>query len=127
MPKESELYNSLWWQWQNRDKNSPHVFTNPGTGKKFVDRRKWLQELCKKAGVKTFGFKAFRKYGPSVLNDVRKVSMKRLQRLLRHKKQSTTEIYLKNVDDDLAGAVKLRFKPPPHGFHVRCFLVIKLL
>ena len=107
MPKESELYNSLWWQWQNRDKNSPHVFTNPGTGKKFVDRRKWLQELCKKAGVKTFGFKAFRKYGPSVLNDVRKVSMKKLQRLLRHKKQSTTEIYLKKIDDDLASAVML--------------------
>jgi len=33
--------------------------------------------------------------------------MKKLQRLLRHKKQSTTEIYLKNVDDDLAGAVSL--------------------
>jgi integrase len=35
------------------------------------------------------------------------VSKKQLQRLLRHKSQTTTEIYLKNVDDDLASAVKL--------------------
>ncbi len=63
--------------------------------------------MCKTADVKPFNFKVFRKFGPSVLNDVHKVSMKKLQRLLRHKQQSTTEIYLKNIDDNLAGAVSL--------------------
>jgi len=33
--------------------------------------------------------------------------MKKLQKLLRHKSQATTEIYLKNIDDDLAAAVSL--------------------
>jgi integrase len=68
--------------------------------------------LCKRAGVKPFGFKALRKFGPSVLNDVHKVSMKKLQKLLRHKSQATTEIYLKNIDDDLADAVSLLGKKP---------------
>ena len=63
--------------------------------------------LCKRAGVKPFGFKAFRKFGPSVLNDIHKVSIKKLQRLLRHKTQTTTEICLKKIDDDLSIALTL--------------------
>jgi len=107
MPKESELYQVLSWQWEHRDKQSVYVFTNQETGKKYTQRRRFLKGLCKKAGVKPFGFKAFRKYGPSVLNDVHKVSMKKLQVLLRHKLQSTTEIYLKRIDNDLSSAVRL--------------------
>jgi len=38
--------------------------------------------------------------------------MKKLQKLLRHKCQATTEIYLKNIDDDLAAAVSLLEKKP---------------
>ena len=70
-------------------------------------KAKFIKGLCKKVRVKPFGFKAFRKYGPSVLNDKHKVSMKKLQRLLRHQKQATAEIYLKNVDNDLVAAVSL--------------------
>lgn len=91
----------------HRNKNSPYVFTDPKTGKKFTHRNFFMQRLCKKAGVKAFGFKAFRKYGPSVLNDVHKVSIKKLQRLLRHKTQTTTEIYLKKIDDDLSFGLTL--------------------
>ena len=112
MPKGSELYEYLYWQWEHRNTNSPYVFTNPKTGQKYTQRRRFMTGLCKRAEVKPFGFKALRKFGPSVLNDVHKVSKKKLQRLLRHKSQTTTEIYLQNVDNDLASAVSLLEKKP---------------
>lgn len=119
MPKDSELYKELYWQWEHRNKNSPYVFTNPKTGQKFTTRRRFMPGLCKRAGIKTpFGFKALRKFGPSVLNDVHKVSKKKLQMLLRHKSQATTEIYLKNIDQDLASAVRLLEKSPHKSPHI---------
>jgi integrase len=107
LPEGSELYKALKWQWEHRDKTSPYVFSNPDNGARFTQRRRFMKGLCKKAGVKPFGFKAFRKYGPSVLNDVHKVSMKKLQTLLRHQNQKTTEIYLKKVDNDLSASMML--------------------
>jgi len=107
MPEDSELYKALKWQWEHRNKNSPYVFTDPETGEKFTHRNRFMKGLCKRAGVKPFGFKAFRKFGPSVLNDIHRVSIKKLQRLLRHQTQTTTEIYLKKIDDDLAVGLRL--------------------
>ena len=107
LPKDSELHRALKWQWDHRNKNSVYVFTHPETGAKFVSRRRFMNGLCKRAGVKPFSFKAFRKYGPSVLNDVHKVSMKKIQTLLRHQNQKTTEIYLKRIDNDLSQSVML--------------------
>lgn len=107
LPETSELFKALKWQWDHRDKNSPYVFTNPDNGEKYTQRNKFMKGLCKRMGVKRFGIKAFRKYGPSVLNDVHKVSMKKLQTLLRHQNQKTTEIYLKRVDNDLSASIVL--------------------
>jgi len=107
LPEGSELYKALKWQWEHRDKNSPYVFPNPDNGQRYTQRRRFMKGLCKRAGVKPFGFKAFRKYGPSVLNDVHNVSMKKLQTLLRHQNQKTTEIYLKKVDKDLSASMML--------------------
>ena len=84
-----------------------HVFANPDDGQKFVQRNKFMNGLCKRAGVKPFGIKAFRKFGPSVLNDIHRVSIKKLQRLLRHQNQTTTETYLKEIDDDLSAGLRL--------------------
>jgi len=114
LPEESELYQALKWQWENRNKTSSYVFTNPESGEKFTHRRLFMESLCKRAGVKPFGFKAFRKYGPSVLNDIHRVSIKKLQRLLRHKTQTTTEIYLKKIDDDLSVGLRLLEKRDTH-------------
>ena len=107
MPKGSDLYEALTWQWEHRNKNSAYVFTDRQSGEKFTHRNTFMKRLCKRAGVKPFGLKAFRKFGPSVLNDIHKVSIKKLQRLLRHKAQTTTEIYLKKIDDDLAVGLRL--------------------
>lgn len=114
LPEDSELYQALKWQWEHRDKRSPYVFTDPVTGNKFTHRNRFMKTLCKRAGVKPFGIKAFRKYGPSVLNDIHRVSIKKLQRLLRHQTQTTTEIYLKKVDDDLAVGLRLLEKRDTH-------------
>jgi hypothetical protein len=38
------------------------------------------------------------------------------QRLLRHKSQATTEIYLKNIDHDLASAIRLLEKKPTQKY-----------
>ena len=43
----------------------------------------------------------------SILNDSGKASMKQIQKLLRHKRQSTTETYLHSIDRDLRDAAKL--------------------
>jgi hypothetical protein len=56
---------------------------------------------------------AFREFGPSVLNDIHKVNIKKMQRLLRHQTQTTTEIYLKKIDDDLAEGMRLLEKWDP--------------
>jgi integrase len=107
LPEDSELYRALKWQWENRNKNSPYVFTDPESGERFTHRNRFIKGLCKRVGVQPFGFKAFRKYGPSVLNDIHRVSIKKLQRLLRHQTQTTTEIYLKKIDDDLSVGLRL--------------------
>ena len=77
------------------------------SGEKFAHGNRFMKGLCKRAGVKAFGFKAFRKFGPSVLNDIHRVSIKKLQRLLRHQTQTTTEIYLNKIDDDPAVGLRL--------------------
>jgi integrase len=114
LPEDSELYRALKWKWDHRNKESTYVFTDPETGNKFTHRNRFMKGLFKRAKVKPFGIKAFRKYGPSVLNDIHRVSIKKLQRLLRHQMQTTTEIYLKKIDDDLAEGLRLLEKKDTH-------------
>ena len=63
--------------------------------------------LCKRAGVKSFGFHALRRYVASVLADTHKVSAKTIQRVLRHKKLETTERYIHNINRDLEATMNL--------------------
>ena len=120
-PMSDELYESLWWWWNHRKfKNSPYVFVshNPGPnyGKPYKVRRKFMRGLCKRAGVRPFGFHALRRYVASVLADTHKVSAKRIQRILRHKNLSTTERYIQNINDDLKSTLELlsQEKIPQH-------------
>ena len=66
-----------------------------------------MKGLCKRAGIKPFGFHALRRYVASVLADTHKVSAKRIQRILRHKSLSTTERYIQNINDDLEDTLEL--------------------
>ncbi len=66
-----------------------------------------MDNLCKKAGVKQFGFHAIRHYVANVINDSRKASMKQIQGLLGHKRQSTTETYLHHISSALYDAAEI--------------------
>jgi integrase len=68
------------------------VFPGPG-GNSFTARRKWLIGLCKRAGVKQFGFHGIRHLTASILVAA-DVPLVDVQTVLRHKSISTTERYI---------------------------------
>ena len=70
-------------------------------------RRRFLPGLCKRAGVKPFGFHALRRWVAQMLADKHKQSTQTVQRFLRHKNVRTTEIYLENLNKDLRPAANL--------------------
>ena len=99
-----ELSSGLqWWRKapENKYKDEPHVWIDhhpgPNQGKPFKVRRKFMADLCEKAKVKPFGFHALRRFVASYLADSGKVSIKRIQELLRHKNLATTERYIKRI------------------------------
>jgi integrase len=63
--------------------------------------------LCKRANIRKLGFHALRRYVASVLADEHKVSAKTIQRLLRHRSVTTTEKYIKKINNDLESTVNL--------------------
>jgi hypothetical protein len=66
-----------------------------------------MKGLCKRVGVKRFGFKAMRQYVASVLAGIHKVSAKRIQELLRHKNVTATERYIHMIQRDQREPVNL--------------------
>ena len=102
LPMNDTLHRVLLRRWKHRDKSSPNVFS-------LSDRqlRYMMERLCKRAEVKPFGFHAIRHHVSSLLNDTGKASMKQIQKLLRHRRQTTTENYLHSIESSLYEAAKL--------------------
>jgi len=96
LPMTEELY-SIFLQ-RKQDAQTEWVFPNPKTGLPFTDRKKWIKSLCEKAGVRPFGFHAIRHLTASILAQ-NNIPMVQIQAILRHKKLSTTEIYLHRISD----------------------------
>jgi len=89
-------------RWKNRDKSSSFVFPNKEGVSHTYDQKRYLMErLCKKAGVKPFGFHAIRHHVASILADSGKASLSQIQKLLRHKRTTTTDNYIKTLDPEL--------------------------
>jgi len=111
-----DLYKPLMWQWKNRHPASPYAFwhMNPKSkyyGKPYTERRKTLKKLCNEAKVEPFGYHDIRHAVPKYLNDLQKVNLKKVQRVLRHRKQTTTEVYVEgNYTDtrDVMGLLELK-------------------
>lgn len=119
LPMSDELYEELWWWWNNCPiRDTPYVFvctSNRHYGKPYTTRHRFLPGLCKRAGVKPFGFHAMRRYVASILADKHKVSAKTIQRILRHKSLATTERYIHNVHRDLKDTMNLLSEKGPHA------------
>ena len=101
IPMTNKLYEILMRRYEKRDKTKPWVFWQTywkrKTGEKiegpYIDRKRFMKRLCKKAGVKHFTFHALRHFGASVL-DSKNVNIGSIQRILGHENRTTTEIYL---------------------------------
>jgi integrase len=100
-----DLYSLLMWQWKNRHATSPYVFchnnknsrkheVNSLYGQPYIARNRLLYKLCKEAEVDIFGFHDIRHTMAKYLNDLQKVGLKKVQQVLRHNRQTTTEIYV---------------------------------
>ena len=70
MPLNAEVRQTLLWLWENRQGASNHVFTcpvEPFIGQPYKSAAHVMKRLCKRAGVKRFGFHAIRQLAATVL------------------------------------------------------------
>jgi hypothetical protein len=100
LPMNEVLCETLQQLWQKRSQNE-WVFLNPKTGTRYMHRPKLMATICKRAGVRHFGFHAIRHFVASYLADKQKFSITQVSRLLRHQSKATTERYLQAVDPQL--------------------------
>ena len=107
-----DLYKLLKWQWDHRHPSSPFVFChmNPKSklyGRPYGERRKTINNLCDEAKVDRFGYHDIRHTVAKYLNDIQKVNLKKVQQVLRHRRQTTTEIYVDGNYTDTKDAIRL--------------------
>ena len=57
-----------------------------------------MRDLCLKAEVKQFGFHAIRHHVASILADSEKAGIGQIQKLLLHKRTTTTDNYINSLD-----------------------------
>lgn len=105
LPMASELRRLLrdWWE-RRTFKDSPWVFVNENEmaahsirlGQPFTTRRTFMPNLCKKAGIKPFGFHAIRHLTASILYR-QGYALSVIQAVLRHQSATTTTKYLKSL------------------------------
>lgn len=86
------------------------VFPNPKTGKPYFERGKWMKRLCAAARVKPFGLHAIRHLTATILAE-QGVPLVQIQQILRHKRLTTTERYIRSLGD-CREAVSVLPRPP---------------
>ncbi|MBF0477743.1 MAG: site-specific integrase [Deltaproteobacteria bacterium] len=96
LPMSDELFDELLRHKQQA--TNEWVFPNPDTGTKYLERKRWMNGLCKRAGVKPFGLHGIRHLSGSILAG-KNISAIDIQSVLRHKNLSTTERYLHQLSD----------------------------
>jgi len=103
MTSELRMVLSEWWL-QRPVKESPYVFIclnkenfcEAYFGKPYTNRQHFMKKLCKRAGVKVFGFHAIRHLTASILYH-KGYDVSVIQSILRHKSPTTTNRYLKSL------------------------------
>ena len=96
---------------------SKYVFTDGVTGEPYKSRQHFMERLCRRAGVKPFGFHAIRHLTASlVAHDG--VDIPTVQAILRHKNPNTTARYIRSlgvVPDTLERVFSKKEKTPKVG------------
>jgi integrase len=109
VPVPPELKKAIEWWLDNRPiQNHPFLFycledkAHVGIvfGEPYVERKDFMNRLCKKAGVKPFGFHGLRHLRATTLYHQGK-SIAAIQSLLRHKSPNTTVKYLRSLGLDV--------------------------
>lgn len=89
----------------------PHESQEQILRKTCIGRRKTLRNLCDDAKVDPFGYHDIRHPVAKYLNDLYKINLKKVQQVLRNRRQTTTEIHVEGnytgTQDDMA-LVELR-------------------
>ena len=105
LPMTKMLSESLhWWQENRPIKDSPYVFLclekknfcQEVYGKPFKHRQHFMKHICKRAGVKPFGFHAIRHLTASTLYKLGYV-VADIQSVLRHESATTTAKYIRSL------------------------------
>ena len=121
VPMSETLFRCLKRRWHDRDKPSPYVFTKPGGGIYTKDDkciREMMEKLCKKAGVKQFGFHAIRHHVAMILEDSGKATLREIQKMLRHQRPTTTDNYLKGLSPEMKRVASILDHPKGSKFEV---------
>lgn len=92
LPMSPSLKALLEKRWKRRNTETLFVFDFPEKELRGV-----MARLCGAAKVKGFTFHSIRHHVLSLLNDSGKLSLKQVQMWARHKRQSTTENYLRSM------------------------------
>jgi integrase len=114
VPMSVTIYSCLMKRWNERDKSSPYVFLKPGGGiytKNDKPIKELMDKLCKKARVKKFGFHAIRHHVAMILEDSGKATLREIQKMLRHRRPTTTDNYLKGLSPAMKQVAGILDKP----------------
>jgi integrase len=94
-----DVFKGLWQTWE------PHpqgwVFVNPKTNTRYFHRPKLMRIICKRAGVRHYGFHTIRHFVASYMRHKMNRPLGEIKELCRHHSERTTEIYTQNVDANL--------------------------
>ena len=94
VPMTTELHSVL--AGHRLKSRSVYVFTDQETGEPYASRQHFMERLCKRAGVKHFGFHAIRHLSATILA-YEGLDIPTVQSVLRHKNPNTTARYIKSL------------------------------
>lgn len=114
VPMTRRLLKIMKKRFEERDPQKPWVFWHTYWSRKegrtvsgpYQDRKRIMQTLCQKAGVKYFRFHALRHAGASLL-DQNNVPLGAIQSVLGHENRTTTEIYLHSMGRTVRDAMSV--------------------
>lgn len=97
LPMTDELAATLKEQRRFVELRSDYVFINGDTQTRYYDLHRGMNALCKRAGVRWFGFHGIRHLSASVLDNAG-LPLRVIQGMLRHKNSATTSRYLHELE-----------------------------